>query len=61
MSRKRLRFSPARRDHHMRTIILILTFMSAAAVFATPAAACPEGYRPCGDFCCGAPPPPVSP
>ena len=39
----------------MRTLILILSLLSAAAVFtATPAAAaCPEGYRPCGDFCCG--------
>lgn len=42
----------------MRTIVFILSLLSAAAVFtATPAAACPEGYRPCGDFCCGAPPP----
>lgn len=45
----------------MRALILILSFLSAAAVMtASPAAACPEGYVPCGDFCCGAPPP-VSP
>lgn len=42
----------------MRTLILILSLFSAAALLpATPAAACPEGYRPCGDFCCGTPPP----
>ena len=41
----------------MRNLILILSLLSAVAVMsATPAAACPEGYRPCGDFCCGAPP-----
>jgi hypothetical protein len=58
MSRKRLRFILTRRDQKMRTIVLILSLLSAAAVLAaTPAAACPEGYQPCGDFCCGAPPP----
>jgi hypothetical protein len=42
----------------MRTIVFILSWLAAAVVFtATPAAACPEGYRPCGDFCCGAAPP----
>jgi hypothetical protein len=41
----------------MRNLILILSLLSAVAVMsATPAAACPEGYRPCGDFCCGSPP-----
>jgi hypothetical protein len=48
----------------MRTLILFLSLISAAMMFAaTPAAACPEGYHPCGDFCCGGepPPPPVSP
>jgi hypothetical protein len=46
----------------MRTIIALLSFVLAAAVFTTtPAAACPEGYRPCGDFCCGAAPPAVAP
>lgn len=42
----------------MRTLILIPSLLSAIAVLsATPAAACPQGYQPCGDFCCGAPPP----
>jgi hypothetical protein len=48
----------------MRTLILFLSLLSAAVVFATtPAAACPEGYHACGDFCCGgdASPPPVPP
>jgi len=41
----------------MRTLILILSLLSATAVLSTtPVAAqggCPTGYRPCGDFCCG--------
>jgi hypothetical protein len=58
MSRKRLRFILSRRNPKMRTLIVILSLLSAAVVIsATPAAACPAGYRPCGDFCCGAPPP----
>jgi hypothetical protein len=45
----------ARRNQEMRTIILILSLLSAVAVLsATPAAAaCPTGYVACGEFCCG--------
>lgn len=41
----------------MRKLVLFLSLLAGlAALAATPAAACPEGYKPCGDFCCGAPP-----
>jgi hypothetical protein len=57
MSRKGSGSSLMRRDHKMRVVILILSFLSIAAVLsATPASAqggCQPGYRPCGDFCCG--------
>lgn len=42
----------------MRKLVLFLSVLAAVAALATaPAAACPEGYHPCGDFCCGTPPP----
>ena len=33
-------------------LLVLLTFIAATSQV-TPASACPEGYRPCGNYCCG--------
>jgi hypothetical protein len=37
----------------MRNRILLVCLFLTCIVQATPASACPDGYRPCGKYCCG--------